>query len=92
MKPTVLTKKIILEALCADEVTTPAKPKTELEARENYIINVYDADGDCVDAFPVKSVKKAKKYLQQPENLGKTITVLKEVGCYTTNIPVVNVK
>lgn len=74
------------------EATKEEKPKTDLEQASKTISMVYNPDGSFCCSKNL-SIKQAKKYLQSPENLGKTVIVYgdkkKPVTRLTTNVPVI---
>lgn len=87
-----LTKENILKVLCEGTSAEPETPKTDLEKREQYVVHIYDGEGRVVTKTTRPSKKKAKKILQDPENIGKTIVIYKEESVVTTNIPLVETK
>jgi len=78
------------DALCTE--TKVAKVKTEFESRFSVHGTIYDRYGNELDTIGFKSVKAAKRHMQQPENLGRTMTIHQEIKAITTNIPIVEVK
>lgn len=78
---------------CNETVCT--KPKTALECKLPYAMVVYSVSGSYEGIFYNKTkkgvFKRKQKYLQLPVNLGKTVTVHKSFGEFTTNIPVIEV-
>ena len=74
----------------------PKEMATQLEAKLPFAMVVYNTHGSYEEIFYNKTrkgvLKRKQKFLQHPSNIGKTITVHKVFGEFTTNIPVVKVK
>ena len=67
------------------------EPKSDLEKRGKFIVTTF-YDNGCMQLQHYADTKaEAEAWLQKPENLGKTMTISKEVACLTTQIPLVNV-
>jgi len=81
--------------LCKHEAIH-TKPKTDFEKRMPYAMVVYTTSGAYEQIKYSKTAnasrKRAKKFLQLPENLGKTITLHKKIKTLTTNVPVIEFK
>ena len=74
-------------------------PKTQLEAKLPFCMITYTTAGEAGEAdetFYNKTeegvLKRKDAYLQNPANLGKTVTVHRAFGEFTTAIPVVEVQ
>jgi len=69
---------------------------TELEAKLPFAMVVYAVNGGYEGIFyskTEKGIKKNKnKFLQKPQNLGKTVTIHKCFGEFTTAVPVIEIK
>ena len=80
--------------LCKHEAAACLKPKTDFERKLKYCMVVYRKDGSHEKNMYRKSEKAIIKlkddYLQNPDNLGKKVTLHARIGgVYTTAIPVV---
>ncbi len=69
-----------------------AKVFTDIEKRSKYTGELYGPNGKGKAILSFKKKKDAKKVLQLAENLGCYIVLRKEVGVYTTAVPVVKAK
>lgn len=83
-----------MKAFCKElqDHQAPKKPKTDFEIRPTILGVVYDED-KCEEAIiPFSSQKAVKKYLQKPENFGKTVATYTIGKSLTTNMPIMEVK
>jgi len=82
--------------LCKHETAACLKPKTDLESALPVSAVIYTADEAYEKTLYFKSRKKAKKatnkYLQRPNNLGKTIVLHERYGSKSTSVPIIEGK
>ena len=65
------------------------KTKTDLEKKPKYIGEWYDTKGVMLESASFESKKHAKRLMQEPQNIGKTLVMYKASFELKTNIPVV---
>lgn len=84
--------QVIVDGVDVCKSTKKVKELTDLEASKQYNGIVYAPNGSYHASADFKSKKEAKKYMQQPAQLGKTLKLWKEECTITTNIPLIETK
>lgn len=85
--------KVLANALC-ENTAEPKRKLTDMEANAGYayLAIAYNRDGEKLIPINFEKKKDAKQWLQQPENIGKTLVLYTIDKTLTTNIPVVEIK
>lgn len=85
--------KVLVNAFC-ENTAEPEQKITEMEANAGYayLAIAYNRDGQKLVTINFEKKKDAKQWLQQPENIGKTLVLYTIDKTLTTNIPVVEIK